>query len=196
MSTSRMRVSRASEMTIPPATGSAPPERPVPAPRATNGIRSSLQSRTTARTSSTLPGSATSAGTTRRPVRPSHSYVRSCSGSRIVSVVAANRSSTSALIRTESNPVLNSAMDAIRSFLADVGLPRGDLNELPDSPKRFPDGAQYRLEIPSTEGPRCLEAVLEEAARLDVRVHRISQGSGVFLHTDDELDEMARLAAE
>ena len=33
-----MRVSRASETTIPSATGSAPPERPVPAPRATNGI--------------------------------------------------------------------------------------------------------------------------------------------------------------
>src|SRR6266511_1172618 len=93
-----MRINRASEMTIPSATGSAPPERPVPAPRATNGIRSALQSRTTACTSSTLPGSATSAGTTRWPVRPSHSYVRSCSGSRIVSVVAANRSSSSDLI--------------------------------------------------------------------------------------------------
>jgi len=87
-------------------------------------------------------------------------------------------------------------MDAIRSFLAGIGLPRGDLNELPDSPKRFPDGAQYRIEIPSTEGPRCLEAVLAEAERLDVRVQRVSQGSGVFMQTDDELDEMARLAAE
>ena len=48
-----------------------------------------------------------------------------------------------------------------RDFLASIGLPPGDLNELPDSPKRFPDGAQYRIEIPSTEGPRCLEAVLE-----------------------------------
>jgi hypothetical protein len=38
--------------------------------------------------------------------------------------------------------------------------------------------------------------VLEEAERLDVRVHRISQGSGVFLQTDAELDEMARAAAE
>jgi hypothetical protein len=56
-------------------------------------------------------------------------------------------------------------MDAIRSFLAEVGLPRGDLNELPDSAKRFPDGAQYRIEIPSTEGPRWLEAVLTEAER-------------------------------
>ena len=76
-----------------------------------------------------------------------------------------------------------------------MGLPGGDLNELPDSTKRFPDGAQYRVEIPSTEGPRCFEAVLEEAERRGVRVHRVSQGSGIFLHTDDELDEMARLGA-
>jgi hypothetical protein len=83
-----------------------------------------------------------------------------------------------------------------RDFLASIGLPRGDLNDLPESPKRFPDGGRYRVEIPSTEGPRCLEAVLEEAARLEVTVHRVSQGSGVFLHTDDELDEMAQLAAD
>jgi hypothetical protein len=82
-----------------------------------------------------------------------------------------------------------------RDFLGSIGLPSGDLNHLPDSDKRFPDGAQYRVEIPSTEGPRCLEAVLEEAARLDVTVHRVSQGSGVFLQTDAELDEMAEAAA-
>ncbi len=87
-------------------------------------------------------------------------------------------------------------MSDTRDFLASVGLPRGDLNELPDSTKRFPDGAQYRIEIPSTEGPRCLAAVLEEAERLEVTVHRVSQGSGVFLHTDAELDEIARLAVD
>ena len=86
-------------------------------------------------------------------------------------------------------------MASTRDFLHSIGLPAGDLNDLPDSVKRFPDGAQYRVEIPSTEGPRCLEAVLEEADRLGVRVHRVSQGSGVFLHTDDELDEMAATAA-
>jgi hypothetical protein len=87
-------------------------------------------------------------------------------------------------------------MDETRRFLESIGLPGGDLHELPSSEKRFPDGAQYRIEIPSTEGPRCLEAVLEEAARLDVTVHRVSQGSGVFLQTDAELDELARLAAD
>jgi Peptidase family U32 len=84
---------------------------------------------------------------------------------------------------------------SIRDALEHIGLPRGDLHDLPTSEKRFPDGAQYRVEIPSTEGPRCLEAVLEEGARLDVAVHRVSQGSGVFMLTDAELDEMVAAAA-
>jgi peptidase U32-like protein len=86
-------------------------------------------------------------------------------------------------------------MARTRDFLHSIGLPAGDLGDLPDSAKRFPDGAQYRVEIPSTEGPRCLDAVLEDAERLAVRVHRVSQGSGVFMHTDEELDEMAARAA-
>jgi hypothetical protein len=88
----------------------------------------------------------------------------------------------------------SSAM-AIRSFLGSIGLPERDLNDLPTSAKRFPDGAEYRIEIPSTEGPRCLEAVLETAAALEVPVHRVSQGSGVFMQTDAELAELARTAA-
>ena len=87
-------------------------------------------------------------------------------------------------------------MNETRAFLESIGLPRGDLNELPDSAKRFPDGSHFRLEIPSVEGPACLDAVLEEAERLDIRVHRVSQGSGVFLLTDDELGQMARAAGE
>ena len=47
---------RASEMTTPPAIGVAPPERPVPAPRATNGTPSRWQARTTACTSSVEAG--------------------------------------------------------------------------------------------------------------------------------------------
>ena len=86
-------------------------------------------------------------------------------------------------------------MDRAREFLRSIGLPPGDLHDLPSSEKRFPDGAQYRVEIPSTEGPRALAAVLDEAERLDVRVHRVSQGSGVFMLSDAELDELARLAA-
>src|SRR5947208_6911396 len=89
-----------------------------------------------------------------------------------------------------------SGSEATRSFLESIGLPGGDLHDLPSSEKRFPDGAHFRVEIPSVEGPSCLDAVLAESERLDVRVHRVSQGSGVFLQMDDELDRMARAAAE
>ena len=86
-------------------------------------------------------------------------------------------------------------MTDTRAFLTGLGLPGGDLHGLPESQKRFPDGAQYRIEIPSTEGPDCLAAIVEEAKRLEVTVHRISQGSGVFMLTDAELDAFAQLAA-
>jgi hypothetical protein len=66
----------------------------------------------------------------------------------------------------------------------------------PESPHRFPDGRRYRLEIPSVEGPVVLRAVLEEAAARGVRIHRVSQGSGIMLLTDEELDELAELGRE
>jgi hypothetical protein len=83
----------------------------------------------------------------------------------------------------------------VDTFLREQGFGRAVDSPLEPSPKRFPDGAQYRVEIPSVEGPACLAAVVEESARLGVAIHRASQGSGVFLHTDVELDEMARIAA-
>lgn len=87
-------------------------------------------------------------------------------------------------------------MEQTRAFLERLGLPGRDAHELPDSAKRFPDGAQYRVEIPSVEGPNALRAVLEEAERYGIRIHRVSQGSGVFLLTDEEIREMARLGRE
>ena len=80
-----------------------------------------------------------------------------------------------------------------RASLERQGLPAGDLAEAPSSAKRFSDGARYRIEIPSTEGPQALAAVIDEAARRGVVVHRVSQGSGIMLLTDDEIREMAEL---
>ncbi|MBL8132729.1 MAG: U32 family peptidase [Anaerolineae bacterium] len=85
-------------------------------------------------------------------------------------------------------------MDETRQFLERLGLPGGDLSALPTSEKRFPDGAQYRIEIPSVEGPKALAGVLDEAARRSVRIHRVSQGSGIMMLTDSEIREMAALA--
>jgi len=40
-------------------------------------------------------------------------------------------------------------MSSARDVLRSMGLPEGDLHNLPDSAKRFADGAQYRVEVPS-----------------------------------------------
>jgi len=80
-------------------------------------------------------------------------------------------------------------------LLTSLGLPDGDRDSASESEHRFPDGAQYRIEIPSVEGPRCVEAVLTEAARLGVPVTRISQGSGVGLLTDGEIADMVAMTA-
>lgn len=86
-------------------------------------------------------------------------------------------------------------MKTIRDFLAEQSYPRGDLYALPASPKRFPDGAQYRIEIPSVEGPRALEAVLQAADERGLTIHRVSQGSGIWMLTDEEIRAMCRLGA-
>ncbi|HTV01697.1 MAG TPA: U32 family peptidase [Luteitalea sp.] len=80
-------------------------------------------------------------------------------------------------------------MTAARVLQA-LSLPEGDAHALPSSPHRFADGGQYRIEIPSVEGPRVLAAVLEEASTRHVPIHRVSQGSGIMLLTDAEIREM------
>ena len=87
-------------------------------------------------------------------------------------------------------------MNKVRDFLQRNGYPRGDLYDLPSTAKRFPDGAQYRIEIPSTEGPKALSSVLEAADEYGVTIHRVSQGSGIWMLRDDEIREMCRLGAE
>ncbi len=87
-------------------------------------------------------------------------------------------------------------MHTTRDFLQRRGYPPGELYELPSSHKRFPDGAQYRIEIPSVEGPRALAAVLDAAQEYGVTIHRVSQGSGIWMLTDAEIREMCRLGAD
>ncbi len=86
-----------------------------------------------------------------------------------------------------------------------MGTPRGsrvltryvsELSGPRSSEHRFVDGAHVRIEIPSVENPTALRAVVEEAQRHDVPVHRVSQGSGAMLLSKSELSEMARIGAD
>lgn len=87
-------------------------------------------------------------------------------------------------------------MEKSRSLLRMLGYPGEDLYNLPTSTKRFHDGAQYRIELPSVEGPRALEATLEEIDRYGITVHRVSQGSGIMLLTDEEIKEMCEMTEQ
>ncbi|WP_236790496.1 U32 family peptidase [Amycolatopsis sp. GM8] len=84
-------------------------------------------------------------------------------------------------------------MRRTREFLRSLGLPGGDLTDLPTSTKRFPDGARYRVEIPSVEGPEALLAVYDEADARGVTVQRVSQGSGGMLLTQRELADIVAI---
>lgn len=80
--------------------------------------------------------------------------------------------------------------------LAAVGLAAPAPDPADASPHAFPDGGRWRTEVPSVEGPEALGVVLAESARLDVPVHRVSQGSGVWMLTDAEITEMVAMCAD
>ena len=60
----------------------------------------------------------------------------------------------------------------------------------------FPDGAQFRIEIPSVEGPDVLAAVIDTAATEGLTINRVSQGSGGMLLSASELRAMAELGSD
>lgn len=87
-------------------------------------------------------------------------------------------------------------MEKTQKFLSKLKLPGEDNHALKPSTKRFRDGGQYRIEIPSVEGPRVFREVLAEAKEHKVPLHRVSQGSGIMLLTGAEISEMARIGSD
>ena len=65
-------------------------------------------------------------------------------------------------------------MNTAQTLLHDLGLPVGDRYDLPSSTQTFPDGAHYRVEIPSVEGPAAFRAVIEAAQASGIPLHRVS----------------------
>ncbi|MDR3590986.1 MAG: hypothetical protein P4N41_15140 [Negativicutes bacterium] len=87
-------------------------------------------------------------------------------------------------------------MDLIKEALKKLGYPERDCYELADSPHRFPDGAHYRNEVAGIENFPVLEAMVDEAGKREVPIHRIiATVGGATLLTEQELKDMAQLAA-
>jgi hypothetical protein len=70
-----------------------------------------------------------------------------------------------------------------------------DRYDLPISEKKFPDGANARIEISGMEGLKVFEATIEEALDLDVPIHKVIFDVGGAAHrTLEELIEVVKLA--
>jgi hypothetical protein len=83
-----------------------------------------------------------------------------------------------------------------REYLKKLGLPPGDLFDMPTSTARFPDGAAYRIEVPTVNTAESVEALFETADKNGVTINRVTETYGMFRHTREELKEYCRLCNE
>ena len=78
-------------------------------------------------------------------------------------------------------------------FLDKIGIRKPD-EKLSDSARRFPDGSQYRFEVPGIQNPGAMEGLLDALKEYEISVHRVTQTKGIMLLTDQEILKMTKLA--
>lgn len=89
---------------------------------------------------------------------------------------------------------MGNELPMIRKFMEDMGIPGRDGYDLPTSEKRFPDGANFRIEIAGVERASTMEAMIDEARKRKVTVHRAiaAVGGATFLDFE-ELKAIAQM---
>ena len=85
-------------------------------------------------------------------------------------------------------------MEDTKRFLKKTGI--DEVSQDYVSPKRFSDGGQYRFEVPGIQSPKTMKALLEEAGKNDIFIHRVTQTKGIMMLTDEEIKEMVQLAKD
>lgn len=90
---------------------------------------------------------------------------------------------------------MSEVLKKIRDFMEKEGIPGRDAYELPTSEKTFADGANYRIEIAGVERASTMEALIDEARKRNVTVHRAIAAVGGSTYCDfEELKAMAQMA--
>jgi hypothetical protein len=83
--------------------------------------------------------------------------------------------------------------EATREYLTKLGMPSGDLFDMPTSNARFPDGGAYRIEVPTVNSAEAVAALLDTASKDGITINRVTETYGMFRHTRDEIKEYCRL---
>jgi hypothetical protein len=92
---------------------------------------------------------------------------------------------------------MSDILKKIRDFMEKEGVPGRDAHDLPTSAQSFPDGAHYRIEIAGVERASTMKAMLDEADRRGVVIHRAIAAVGGSTYCDfQELKDMAVMARE
>ncbi len=90
---------------------------------------------------------------------------------------------------------MSEVLKKIRDFMEQQGIPGRDGYDLPSSGKTFPDGAHYRIEIAGVERASTMEAMIDEARRRNITIHRAVATVGGSTYCDfEELKAMAQMA--
>ena len=90
---------------------------------------------------------------------------------------------------------MSDVLNKIRNFMEKEGIPGRDAWDLPTSEKSFADGANYRIEIAGVERASTMEAMIHEAEKRKVTVHRAIAAVGGSTYCDfQELKDMAQMA--
>jgi len=77
-----------------------------------------------------------------------------------------------------------------------LGIPGRDLYAIKTSKKKFPDGANYRLEVAPVQTPEGVRAVIDAAEEYGCTIHRITETRGIMRLTDRQIKDMLKLAKE
>lgn len=83
-----------------------------------------------------------------------------------------------------------------REYVKTLGLPSGDLFDMPSSGLRFPDGAAFRIEVPTVNSAEAVAALLETSTKNGITINRVTETYGMFRHTREEIKEYCRLCNE
>ena len=92
---------------------------------------------------------------------------------------------------------MSEVLKTIRDFMEKQGIPGRDGYDLATSEKGFADGARWRIEIAGVERASTMEAMIAEARKRDVVVHRAIATVGGSTYCDmAELKAMAQMARD
>ena len=80
-----------------------------------------------------------------------------------------------------------------RDYLKKIGMPQGDLFDMPTSTQRFPDGAAFRIECPTINTADAVASLLDTATKNNIVINRVTETYGMFRHTREEIKQYCKL---